>query len=168
MNHPADSRDTGAANLRFARALFDELHAAGVVTAVVCPGSRSAPLALAVGEQAGLAHTVHIDERNAAFHALGHAKATGRPVALICTSGTAGANFLPAIAEACHARVPLLVLTADRPPELRAWGAAQGRAVTRRRPAWDAGARRVQGGTRVPPVAGARSVPCRDAARCGS
>ena len=125
MNHPADSRDTGAANLRFARALFDELHAAGVVTAVVCPGSRSAPLALAVGEQAGLAHTVHIDERNAAFHALGHAKATGRPVALICTSGTAGANFLPAIAEACHARVPLLVLTADRPPELRAWGAAQ-------------------------------------------
>jgi len=125
MNHPADSRDTGAANLRFARALVDELHAAGIVTAVVCPGSRSTPLALAVGQQAGLTHTVHIDERNAAFHALGHAKASGRPVALICTSGTAGANFLPAIAEACHARVPLVVLTADRPPELRAWGAAQ-------------------------------------------
>jgi 2-succinyl-5-enolpyruvyl-6-hydroxy-3-cyclohexene-1-carboxylate synthase len=125
MNHPTDTTDVGAANLAFARALLDELTASGVVTAVVCPGSRSTPLALAVAQQGGLAHTVHIDERNAAFHALGHAKATGRPVVLVCTSGTAGANFLPAVAEACHARVPLVVLTADRPPELRAWGAAQ-------------------------------------------
>jgi 2-succinyl-5-enolpyruvyl-6-hydroxy-3-cyclohexene-1-carboxylate synthase len=125
MNHPADARDTGAANLAFARTLVAELHAAGVATAVVCPGSRSTPLALAVAGQAGLPHSVHVDERSAAFHALGFAKAGGRPVALLCTSGTAGANFLPAVAEACHARVPLVVLTADRPPELRAWGAAQ-------------------------------------------
>ena len=102
-----------------------QLHASGVARAVVCPGSRSAPLALAVAAQPGLRHTVHIDERNAAFHALGSAKATGQPVVLVCTSGTAGANFLPAVAEAAQARVPIIVLTADRPPELRAWGAAQ-------------------------------------------
>ena len=125
MNHPADMRDTGSANLAFARALIAELQATGVATAIVCPGSRSTPLALAVAQQDGLDYAVHLDERSAAFHALGFAKAAGRPVALICTSGTAGANFLPAVAEACHARVPLLVLTADRPPELRAWGAAQ-------------------------------------------
>jgi 2-succinyl-5-enolpyruvyl-6-hydroxy-3-cyclohexene-1-carboxylate synthase len=125
MNQPTETLDVGAANLRFARALIDELHAAGIATAVVCPGSRSTPLALSVAQQGGLPHTVHIDERSAAFHALGYAKATGRPVALICTSGTAGANFLPAVAEAHHSRVPLVVLTADRPPELRAWGAAQ-------------------------------------------
>jgi 2-succinyl-5-enolpyruvyl-6-hydroxy-3-cyclohexene-1-carboxylate synthase len=125
MYRPTDAHDAGAANLEFACALVDELHAAGVGTAVCCPGSRSAPLALAVAGQAGLAHSVHLDERNAAFHALGHAKASGRPVALLCTSGTAGANFLPAVAEASHSRVPLIVLTADRPPELRAWGAAQ-------------------------------------------
>jgi 2-succinyl-5-enolpyruvyl-6-hydroxy-3-cyclohexene-1-carboxylate synthase len=125
MNHPSDTRDVGTANLAFARALIDELHAAGIATAVVCPGSRSTPLALAVAQQDGLPHSVHIDERKAAFHALGFAKATRRPVVLVCTSGTAGANFLPAVAEASHARVPLIVLTADRPPELRAWGAAQ-------------------------------------------
>jgi len=125
MNHPADSHETGAANLAFARALVDELRAGGVAAAAVCPGSRSTPLALALAGSSGLPHVVHVDERSAAFHALGAAKALGRPVALVCTSGTAGANFLPAVAEACHARVPLLVLTADRPPELRAWGAAQ-------------------------------------------
>ncbi len=125
MNPSTDTTDAGAANLAFARALIDELHAAGIGTAVICPGSRSTPLALAVAQTPGLLHSVHIDERNAAFHALGYAKATGRPVAVVCTSGTAGANFLPAVAEASHARVPLIVLTADRPPELRAWGAAQ-------------------------------------------
>jgi 2-succinyl-5-enolpyruvyl-6-hydroxy-3-cyclohexene-1-carboxylate synthase len=124
MNPPAEPRDTGTLNLAFAQILLDELRAAGVVTAVLCPGSRSTPLTLAAA-RSGLPHTVHVDERSAAFHALGYAKASGRPVVLVCTSGTAGANFLPAVAEASHARVPLVVLTADRPPELRAWGAPQ-------------------------------------------
>ena len=142
MNRPTDARDAGAANLAFARALVHELHAAGVSTAVVCPGSRSTPLALAVAAQPGLAHTVHLDERTAAFFALGSAKATGRPVLLVCTSGTAAANFLPAVVEAAHARVPLIVLTADRPPELRAWGAAQTMEQRRSSRASRAGARR--------------------------
>ena len=124
MNPPAELRDTGTLNLAFSQALLDELRAAGVAAVVVCPGSRSTPLTLAVA-RSGLPYSVHIDERSAAFHALGHAKASGRAVVLVCTSGTAGANFLPAVAEASHARVPLVVLTADRPPELRAWGAAQ-------------------------------------------
>jgi 2-succinyl-5-enolpyruvyl-6-hydroxy-3-cyclohexene-1-carboxylate synthase len=117
--------DVGSANLRFARALVQSLRESGVVAAFLCPGSRSTPLALALAERPGLLQGVHVDERGAAFQALGFAKAAGRPVALLCTSGTAGANFLPAVAEACHSRVPLVVLTADRPPELRAWGAPQ-------------------------------------------
>ncbi len=125
MIHPVVPREPGADNLAFARALIAEFQSAGVEIVVLCPGSRSTPLALAVVGQGGLRYSVHVDERSAAFHALGHAKASGRPAALVCTSGTAGANFLPAIAEASHARVPLIVLTADRPPELRAWGAAQ-------------------------------------------
>jgi 2-succinyl-5-enolpyruvyl-6-hydroxy-3-cyclohexene-1-carboxylate synthase len=125
MNHSDVPREPGTENLAFACALVQELQAAGIETVVVCPGSRSTPLALAIAGQQGLRHSMHLDERNAAFHALGHAKASGRPVALVCTSGTAGANFLPAVAEASHSRVPLVVLTADRPPELRAWGAAQ-------------------------------------------
>lgn len=120
-----DNHDTGAANLAFARRLVGELQASGVTAAAVCPGSRSTPLALALAEQPGLACSYHVDERSAAFYALGYAKITGRPVALLCTSGTAGANFLPAVAEAHHSRVPLIVMTADRPPELRSWGAAQ-------------------------------------------
>ena len=95
MNRPTDAHDAGAANLDFARVLLQELHAAGVSMAVICPGSRSAPLALAVAGQSGLARSVHLDERNAAFHALGYAKASGQPVALVCTSGTAGACHSP-------------------------------------------------------------------------
>ena len=125
MNDRSDANCIGEANLRFARALVGELHLAGVAAAFVCPGSRSTPLALAIAEREGLRHSVHVDERSAAFQALGFAKASGRPVVLLCTSGTAGANFLPAVAEAHRSRVPLVVLTADRPPELRAWGAAQ-------------------------------------------
>jgi 2-succinyl-5-enolpyruvyl-6-hydroxy-3-cyclohexene-1-carboxylate synthase len=125
MNDRSDANCVGEANLRFARALVGELHLAGVAAAFVCPGSRSTPLALAIAERDGLRHSVHVDERSAAFQALGFAKASGRPVVLLCTSGTAGANFLPAVAEADRSRVPLVVLTADRPPELRAWGAAQ-------------------------------------------
>ena len=125
MNDRSDANCVGEANLRFARALVGELHLAGVAAAFVCPGSRSTPLALAIAEREGLRHSVHVDERSAAFQALGFAKASGRPVVLLCTSGTAGANFLPAVAEADRSRVPLVILTADRPPELRAWGAAQ-------------------------------------------
>ncbi len=112
-------------NIAFATALFEEFERAGVRDVCVCPGSRSAPLAIAVARNPRLRAWTHIDERAAAFFALGIAKATRRPVALVCTSGTAAANFLPAIVEAHHARVPLLVLTADRPPEQRDCGAPQ-------------------------------------------
>ena len=112
-------------NLAFAGALLAELVRAGLRDVGISPGSRSAPLAIAAAQQDGLQRSVHIDERSGAFHALGLARASRRPVALICTSGTAAANFYPAVIEAHYARVPLLVLSADRPPELRDWGAGQ-------------------------------------------
>ena len=111
--------------MAFAGALIAELVRAGLRDVGISPGSRSAPLAIAAAQQGGLRRSVHIDERSAAFHALGLARASRRPVALICTSGTAAANFYPAVIEAHYARVPLLVLSADRPPELRDWGAGQ-------------------------------------------
>ncbi len=114
----------------FAATLADELVRCGLREAVLAPGSRSAPLAIALFQRASepaaaLRLHVRIDERSAAFLALGLAKASGRPVALVCTSGTAAANFHPAVIEADESGVPLLVLTADRPPELRGTGANQ-------------------------------------------
>jgi len=113
------------ANFAFADALFRELLRAGVRDVCICPGSRSAPLAVCARNVAELRAWIHLDERSAGYFALGLAKASAKPVALLCTSGTAAANFLPAVVEAHYAQVPLIVLTADRPPELRDWGAGQ-------------------------------------------
>jgi 2-succinyl-5-enolpyruvyl-6-hydroxy-3-cyclohexene-1-carboxylate synthase len=108
-----------------ARVLVDELARCGVAEAVVAPGSRSAPLALALHADERIRLHVRVDERSASFLALGLAKASGRPVPVVCTSGTAAAALHPAVAEADLAHVGLLVLTADRPPELRGTGANQ-------------------------------------------
>lgn len=107
------------------RAFTDELVAAGVREAVVCPGSRSTPMALALRVAAGLRVRVLYDERAAGFFALGMARTSRRPVVLLSTSGTASVEFSPAVVEAQLSRVPLVVLTADRPPELRDRGAPQ-------------------------------------------
>jgi 2-succinyl-5-enolpyruvyl-6-hydroxy-3-cyclohexene-1-carboxylate synthase len=107
------------------QAFVDELVRCGLRHAVTCPGSRNAPLILTLAGDPGIEAVSVIDERAAGFVALGLAKATGRPAAVTCTSGTAAANLHPAVAEAWEARVPLLVLTADRPPELRGVGAGQ-------------------------------------------
>jgi 2-succinyl-5-enolpyruvyl-6-hydroxy-3-cyclohexene-1-carboxylate synthase len=112
----------------FATVLVDELIRCGLREAVIAPGSRSAPLAMALHGAATVGRLrlhVRIDERSASFLALGLAKASGRPVAAACTSGTAAAHFHAAVIEADEAGVPLLVLTADRPPELRGTGANQ-------------------------------------------
>src|SRR5918996_1824040 len=107
------------------QAFVDELARCGVREVCTSPGSRSTPLVLSLVRDPRIRATSHLDERCGGFFALGVAKATGVPAALACTSGTAAANYLPAVIEAYEARVPLLVLTADRPPELRALGAGQ-------------------------------------------
>ncbi len=109
----------------YVTAFTQSLVASGVADTVISPGSRSTPLAYACMKQEGLAVHRQIDERSAAYYALGLAKASGKPVMLLCTSGTAAANYFPAIVEAYYARVPLLVVTADRPHELREVGAPQ-------------------------------------------
>ena len=111
-----------------ARVIVRQLIEAGITDAVISPGSRNAPLSLAMyaaAEKNLLTLHVRIDERSAAYFALGLAKASGRPVPIVCTSGTAVANYHPAVLEAHHSNVPLLVLTADRPANLRRTGANQ-------------------------------------------
>ncbi|KAF4657857.1 hypothetical protein FOZ61_006018, partial [Perkinsus olseni] len=103
----------------------DELVRLGIKHFVVCPGSRSTPLTIAVTQHPQATHVVHTDERGAAFYALGYAKATGLPAPVIVTSGSAVANLLPAVTEAHESRVPMLLLTADRPSELRDTGSNQ-------------------------------------------
>lgn len=107
------------------RAFCDELGRCGVRHAATSPGSRSAPLVLSLARAERIKSWSHVDERSAGFFALGVAKASGSPAVVACTSGTAAANHLPAIVEANEARVPLILLTADRPPELRDVGAGQ-------------------------------------------
>ncbi|WP_147532710.1 2-succinyl-5-enolpyruvyl-6-hydroxy-3-cyclohexene-1-carboxylic-acid synthase [Bacillus marasmi] len=106
-------------------AFVGELVQSGLTDVVVSPGSRSTPLALMMAEHPGLRVHIQIDERSAGFFALGIAKASHKSVALLCTSGTAAANYYPAVVEANISRVPLIVLTADRPHELRDVGAPQ-------------------------------------------
>jgi len=117
--------DPTNANTALASAFAEELARGGLRHAVVSPGSRSTPLAVALWRQPEIEVTVIVDERSAAFFALGAAQASGAPVALLCTSGTAAANYHPAVCEADESALPLLVLSADRPPELRGIGAGQ-------------------------------------------
>jgi 2-succinyl-5-enolpyruvyl-6-hydroxy-3-cyclohexene-1-carboxylate synthase len=106
-------------------AFVDELAKIGVQDVVVSPGSRSTPLAMVMAEHPAMRVHMNIDERSAAFFALGMAKAKRHPIALLCTSGTAVANYFPAVVEAYYSRIPLIVITADRPHELRDVGAPQ-------------------------------------------
>ncbi len=105
--------------------IVEELVRNGVNYFVISPGSRSTPLTLAVAQHPQAQKTICIDERGAAFHAVGYARATGEPAVLICSSGTAAANYLPAVIEAATDGIPLIILSADRPPELRQTGANQ-------------------------------------------
>jgi 2-succinyl-5-enolpyruvyl-6-hydroxy-3-cyclohexene-1-carboxylate synthase len=114
--HPLDFRNT---NTLWCSVLAETLFRCGVRTAVVSPGSRSTPLTTALARHPGIEAIPVLDERSAAFFALGQAKRTLRPVVLVCTSGTAAANYLPALVEAHESGTPLLAITADRPPELR-------------------------------------------------
>jgi len=112
-------------NTLWADTLVEELAASGIDAVCLAPGSRSTPLTVAFSRHPEIATFSHLDERSAAFFALGRARQTGRPTPVVCTSGTAAANFHPAILEASESRVPMTVITADRPPELHDSGANQ-------------------------------------------
>ena len=122
---PARSRHTGEFNFRWAREVVGALVRGGVTEVEVAPGSRSAPLVLAVRSFSQIKARVHLDERSAAFFALGYGRRSGRPAAIVTTSGTAVANLLPAVVEADASDIPLIVLSADRPPGLRGADAGQ-------------------------------------------
>ncbi len=115
----------GDVALAYVTTLLDELVRGGVSHMCMTPGSRSTPIALAAARHPGITLHVHVDERASAFFGLGIASASGKPVAMFCTSGTAAANHFPAVVEASMARVPIIVMTADRPPELHGVGANQ-------------------------------------------
>lgn len=117
--------DSTNANIALASAFVEELARGGLGLAVISPGSRSTPLALALWRQPEIEVQVIVDERSAGFFALGAAQASREPVALLCTSGTALVNYHPAVIEADESGIPLVVLSADRPPELRGIGAGQ-------------------------------------------
>lgn len=113
------------ANTLWSSILVETLARLGLTTAIICPGSRSTPLTTAFASHSNVETIPILDERSAAFFALGKAKKCGLPVALVCTSGTAGANFYPAVIEAKETGIPLIIITADRPPELRHCHAGQ-------------------------------------------
>jgi len=117
-----DFRNT---NSLWCSVLVETLVRSGVSRAIVSPGSRSTPLTMALVRHPGIEAIPVLDERSAAFFALGQARQTGEPVVLVCTSGSAGANYFPAVIEAAESGVPLVILTADRPPEMRDCGSGQ-------------------------------------------
>ena len=125
MSEGTRENGVSAVNERWAAELVDELARCGLRHCCVSPGSRSTPLVVQFDAHPDIEEISIIDERAAGFYALGLARATDRPVALVCTSGTAAANWMPAVCEADRSRVPLLLLTADRPPELRDTGSPQ-------------------------------------------
>ena len=112
-------------NTLWGSVLVETFHRLGLTTAIICPGSRSTPLTVAFARHSKIETIPILDERSAAFFALGIGKKLGKPAVLVCTSGTAGANFYPAVIEAKESRVPLIILTADRPPQLRHCHAGQ-------------------------------------------
>ena len=124
-SHAIVSDAIAEANTRAAMTLVEALARLGLRHAVLSPGSRSTPLAIALAKNDTIETHIHFDERGAAFMAYGIGKATRMPAAAVCTSGTAVANYLPAAVEASNAGVPLLLITADRPPELQDCGANQ-------------------------------------------
>ncbi len=111
--------------MTYAAHIIDQLVSQGIIQFCIAPGSRSAPLAISAKEHPKAKTTIHFDERGLGFYALGFSKATKTPTAIITTSGTAVANLIPACMEAYHSKTPLILLTADRPQELRQCGANQ-------------------------------------------